>query len=228
MKRAVGPTAVKAPELSILKLLATLGGARNPVALSSREVGERIGLSQQAADRYLLSLEGRGLIVRRMAMRSQRLSLSPPAIDLLRKEYAGYRRIFEGPSALRFTGTVRSGLGEGRYYLSQPGYAVQFAERLGYSPFPGTLNVGVPTDVVDPIQTVRQWAGIRIDGFEASGRTFGGATCYAAHLSGRACHVIVPDRTHHTDVMEFIAAEKLRDLLHLVDGDPVPVEIQEA
>ena len=57
------------------------------------------------------------------------------------------------------------------------------------------------------IQTVRLWTGIRIDGFEASGRTFGGATCHVAHLAGRACHVIVPDRTHHQNVMEFIAAE---------------------
>ena len=38
----------------------------------------------------------------------------------------------KGPAAVRFTGTVQSGLGEGRYYLSQPGYVVQFAERLGY------------------------------------------------------------------------------------------------
>ncbi len=196
--------------------------------LSSREVGERIGLSQQAADRHLLLLENRGLIVRRMATRSQRLTLTPSAMDLLRREYVSYRRIFEGPGAIRFQGTIRSGLGEGRYYLSQPGYMVQFAERLGYSPFPGTLNVGLPPDGTEVIATVRMWTGIRIDGFEASGRTFGGATCYAARVSGRACHAILPDRTHHQDVLELIAAEKLRDRLHLKDGDGVAVEIREA
>jgi riboflavin kinase, archaea type len=221
-------TRVTAPGLSILKLLAMSGGARNPVVLTSREVGEKVGLSQQAADRHLVELEKRGLLVRQLASRSQRLVLTPTAMDLLRSEYATYRRIFEGPAALRFTGTVRSGLGEGRYYLSQPGYVVQFAERLGYSPFPGTLNIGLPAESGDLIRTVRLWAGIRIDGFEASGRTFGGATCYAAHLSGRPCHVIVPDRTHHQDVVEVIAAEKLRDVLHLSDGDRVPVEIHEA
>ena len=78
------------------------------------------------------------------------------------------------------------------------------------------------------IETVRLWTGIRIDGFEASGRTFGGATCHVAHLAGRACHVIVPDRTHHQNVMEFIAAEELRAVLHLKDGDQVAVEIDEA
>ncbi|HEV2231640.1 MAG TPA: DUF120 domain-containing protein [Thermoplasmata archaeon] len=214
-------------DLSVLKLLATMGGSRNPVTITSREVGAKVGLSQQSADRHLVDLEARGLIVRRMALRSQRLSLTPSGMERLRKEYAVYRRIFEGPATVRFAGTVQSGLGEGRYYLSQPGYAVQFVERLGYAPFPGTLNVGLPPDGSELIASVRLWSGIRIDGFEASGRTFGGATCYPAELSGRRGHLIMPDRTHHQNVMELIAPEELRAVLRLKDGDQVPVEIRE-
>lgn len=49
--------------LAVLKLLAQGGADHTPVVLTSREVGARIGVSQQAADRYLLTLERKGLIV---------------------------------------------------------------------------------------------------------------------------------------------------------------------
>ena len=71
------------------------------------------------------------------------------------------------------------------------------------------------------------WSGLRIDGFEASGRTFGGATCFPARLNGHPCHLIHPDRSHYQDVVEFIAAERLRDVLALHDDDPVHVELEE-
>jgi riboflavin kinase len=217
----------KGPELAILRLIATLGGHHTPIVLTSREIGEKLGVSQQAADRYLIALESRGLLLRQMAARRQRLSLPPSAMDLLRHEYQGYRRIFEGPATIRFTGTLQSGLGEGRYYLSQPGYVLQFTERLGYAPFPGTLNIGVPPDALAQVETVRHWAGVRIDGFQAAGRTFGGATCYEARLAGRACHAIIPDRTHHENVVEFVSPECLREALQAKDGDAIPVQIQE-
>jgi riboflavin kinase len=218
----------KGPEMAILRQLATLGAAHTPVVLSSREVGSPVGVSQQAADRHLVALAKRALITRQLAARRQRITVTPAGLELLRHEYEQYRRIFEGPGRLKFSGEVASGLGEGRYYLSQPGYVVQFAERLGYSPYPGTLNVRVGAADRDRLDAARHWKGIRIDGFEAGGRTFGGATCFEARLAGRRSHWIVPDRTHHTDVAEFIAPDYLRKVLPVKDGDRVDVAIEEA
>ncbi len=215
-------------ELAVLKLLAHAGADQTPVVLTSRDVGARIGVSQQAADRYLLALEHRGLLVRSMARRRQRLELTPAAMAMLRAEYHGYRRIFEGPARLSLSGQVASGLGEGRYYLSQPGYVVQFAERLGYAPFPGTLNVGVGAGALRKLALLASWQGVRIDGFEASGRTFGGATCYPARVNGRSGHLIRPDRTHHRDVVEIISPENLRTKLNVHDSDTVTIELEEA
>lgn len=213
--------------LAVLKLLAHAGADHTPFVVTSRELGERLGVSQQAADRYLMELERRGLVDRSLASRRQRLSLSPAGLELLRGEYRAYRRIFEGPARLSIPGEVASGLGEGRYYLSQPGYVLQFTERLGYTPYPGTLNVRIRPAEARRMQAVRDWSGIRIDGFEAGGRTFGGATCYPARLSGRACHLIRPDRSHYQDVIEFVASERLRTRLRLKDGDPVTAELEE-
>jgi riboflavin kinase len=219
---------LKHEEIELLKRLALAGGDRAPVVLSSREVGAQLGVSQQAADHYLVSLEGRGLLARALGARKQRLTLTAGGMELLRREYQGYRRIFEGPGRLRLGGTVASGLGEGRYYLSQPGYLVQFTERLGYMPYPGTLNVKVEPGEYRRVEAVREWRAIRIDGFAAGGRTFGGANCFAARMNGRACHLIVPDRTHHKDVIEFISAEYLRETLGLKDGDRVDLEVEES
>lgn len=212
----------------MLKLLALAGADHTPVVFTSREIGEKLEVSQQAADRYLLALEAEGLLERSMAARRQRLSLTPAGLGLLRREYHSYRRIFEGPGKLSLRGAVTSGLGEGRYYLSQPGYLVQFSERLGYRPYPGTLNVRVAGESLRTLAAVKDWSGTRIDGFEASGRTFGGATCYSARLSGRPGHLIVPDRTHYQDVIEFIAPECLRERLSLKDGATVAVELEES
>ena len=213
--------------LAVLRLLAHAGADHTPVVLTSRELGDRLGVSQQAAARYLLELERRELVVRTLASRRQRLHLTPRAMELLRSEYRDYRRIFEGPGRATISGEVASGLGEGRYYLSQPGYVVQFTERLGYSPFPGTLNVRIRPSEARRLAVVRDWNGVRIDGFEAGGRTFGGATCYAALISGRRSHLIRPDRSHYQDVIEFVAPERLRSRLHLKDGDPVKAHLEE-
>lgn len=218
----------KGEAVTVLKLLATAGADHTAVSLTSRELGERIGLSQQAADRYLVSLERQGWLTRALARRRQRLLLTPAAMEMLRSEYHGYRRIFEGPAKLSFTGRVCSGLGEGRYYLSQPGYVVQFSERLGYAPYPGTLNVRVAGEALRKVGLLGSWTGIRIDGFHASGRTFGGVACFAARLNGHACHLIHPDRSHYEDVVEFVAADCLRDSLHVRDDDSVQIDLEES
>jgi riboflavin kinase, archaea type len=213
--------------LELLRLLAHAGADHTPVVLTSGEVGERLGVSQQAAARYLVELERRELVVRSLASRRQRLHLTPAAKELLRSEYRGYRRIFEGPGHLGIGGEVASGLGEGRYYLSQPGYVLQFTERLGYPPYPGTLNVRLRPAEIRRLAVLKDWTGVRIDGFEAGGRTFGGATCFSARLNGRACHLIRPDRSHYQDVVEFIAPVRLRTSLRLKDGDRVTAELEE-
>ena len=219
---------LKAEELALLLDLATSGGHHTPVVVTSGGLGEQLGVSQQAADRYLVGLERRGLISRTLAQRRQRLTVTPEGLDVLRRQYHVYRRIFEGPARVRFTGKVASGLGEGRYYLGQPGYVLQFTERLGYTPYLGTLNVRLGGADLARVAGVKDWKGIRIDGFQASGRTFGGATCYVARLGGKPCHLIVPDRTHHKDVAEFVAPVFLREALQVKDDDPIEVEVEES
>ncbi len=210
---------------AVLKLLAARGARDAPVFLSSRELGEILGVSQQAASQYLIDLTEQGLLSRSLGGRKQGLTLTVAGADMLRRELEELRTIVEGPKPLVLEGKVVSGLGEGRYYLSQPGYVAQFEDRLGYRPFPGTLNVKLATGEVARLSEVRTLPGARIDGFQDQGRTFGGATCFPSLLAGTPCHLIVPDRTHYSDVAEFIAPVELRRVLKLKDQDKVKVEV---
>jgi riboflavin kinase len=110
----------------------------------------------------------------------------------------------------------------------------QFETRLGYEPFPGTLNVQLEDESVRARAGMASLSAVPIDGWEDEERTFGPATCYAATLeydgeSYSPAHIIVPERTHHDETqLEIIAPEKLRDELHLDDGDDVTVYVEEA
>ena len=111
----------------------------------------------------------------------------------------------------------------------------QFRDRLGYEPFPGTLNVALSAESVrarGEMGALKDTA-TPIDGWEDDERTFGPATCYAARVeaAGRTyegAHVIVPERTHHDDTqLELIAPVKLRDELDLSDGDGLRILVGE-
>src|SRR5437764_499102 len=77
----------------------------------------------------------------RMGVRKQRILITDDGRDVMRSEHLLYRRLFEDQDHVVLTGAVKAGLGEGRYYLSRPGYVSQFESKLGWAPYPGTLNL---------------------------------------------------------------------------------------
>ena len=56
---------------------------------------------------------------------------------------------------MEITGIVTTGLGKAAYFLGQDFYKDQFNERLGFIPFPGTLNVKVSEEHLDEINQIR-------------------------------------------------------------------------
>lgn len=199
---------------------------RGFVVVSSKELGRGLGVSQQSASQRILELLDADLIQRDLAVRKQRVRLTAKGVDALRKEYADYRRIFELREGLRFRGIVTSGLGEGAFYMKQPGYKAQFRSVLGFEPYEGTLNLRVAGPDLAALDILREEPGTRIEGFTDGGRTFGGAKVFAATLRGAECHVILPLRTHHTDNLEVIARAHLRSKLGLKDGDAADIEVR--
>lgn len=229
MKNAFRPASVrrrvKPHHKEALKRIAILGGAQGYTSLSTRELGRDLSVSQQAASQRILELIELGLVSRDLATRRQRVRLTAKGLDVLRREYADLQRIFEIRETLTIAGTVASGLGEGAFYMRQRGYKEQFHRKLYFEPYEGTLNVRVQGDDLSKLQILHGERGIVIDEFRAVGRTFGGAKCFLATLRDVECAVIMPLRSHHTDVVEVISEQYLRGVLSLKDEDGIDLVV---
>ncbi|HEX9340327.1 MAG TPA: DUF120 domain-containing protein [Thermoplasmata archaeon] len=193
--------------------------------MSSRDLGKLVGVSQQSASQRILELIREGLVARDLATRRQRIRLTPKGADVLRKEYADYQRVFDIKETLTITGSVASGLGEGAFYMRQKGYKDQFRKKLWFEPYEGTLNLKIAGPDLAKLRILQENPGIEISGFEAAGRTFGGAKCFLATAGHVDCAVIMPIRTHHTDVLEVISKHYLRSALGLKDGDVLELNV---
>lgn len=213
-------------DLAALKRLALLGALNSPIEVTTARLGRALGISQQGASRIMIALESKHLIERKRAQKGQSIAISRGGREALAREYMEYRAIFEKKGDVRLRGIVFSGLGEGRYYISQPGYRKQFVRKLKYRPYEGTLNVRVIPSDMPLFERIGALDGIRIEGFESNGRTFGEVKCLPAEIGGKRCSLIMPARTHYTDVMEIIAPSYLRGEMKLRDGDEVEVRVQ--
>ena len=227
--------AVGHDELAVLKFLALDGGLDGEVKTSCSGLADRLDASNQTASRRLQRLEDEGLVERDTVSDGQWIAITDAGERALRGEYEDYRRIFESDSGVELDGTVTGGMGEGRHYISLPGYMEQFVERLEYEPFAGTLNVDLTDASVRRRSAMASLDPVPIDGWEDEERTYGPAVCYPATVetaSGETydeCHVVAPERTHHDeDQIEIIAPEKLRETLGLEDGDHISVTVEGA
>ncbi len=214
--------------LILLEIL-NLGGRRSYVRVSSTELGQRLGLSQQSASNYLVKLEEEGVVERRRLGRSLGVKLTERGIDEMSRLHTQLEKALgREKSTLTFSGKVITGLREGAYYIGLPGYKNQFVALLGFEPFPGTLNLKLSDGDVEKKRELRLSEGLTIRSFEQGRRTYGGATCFRAQVEGEyAAAALSIERTHHDDtVLELISPHNLRRVLKLKDGDDVKVEVQ--
>ncbi len=212
-------------DLQSLKKLALLGAHNKPMQLSSAEFALYIESSQQTAARRLKNLEDEKLIERRILADGQLISITEEGLSVLQKELNDYQQILSGNEAVKIlNGRVITGLGEGQYYISLEGYRMQFRQKLGFDPFPGTLNIKLDQPSVELRKRIR--AGIKISGFKTQNRTFGNGSCFNVRISDINGAVIIPERTHYPeDIIEIIAPVNLRQYLNVVDGSTVAVEV---
>ncbi len=219
-------------ERSTLKLLALRGALDSEVKISCSNLAADLDVSNQTASRRLQNLDDHGFLQRETVSDGQWVEVTSTGERALREEYAEYRQIFEGRQALELDGTVTGGMGEGRHYISLPGYMAQFETQLGYEPFPGTLNVSLADESVRARTALGTVEPVEIEGWEDDDRTYGPAFCYPAAVEsdGREyerAHVIAPERTHHDeDQLEVISPVKLREELGLEDGENITVRVE--
>jgi riboflavin kinase len=208
--------------------LAKLGALRKGVFINTFELAKELGTSQQTASRRVLELETKGYIRRSVSRKGQTIVVTEKGAQQLMAVYAIlHASLSEALRSIVMTGEVFTGLGEGAYYVSLNGYRMQIIEKLGFDPYPGTLNLKL-TDSSDIYfrDVLSHRAGILIKGFSDGKRTYGSVKAFKAKVRGIDAAVLLIERTHYgRDILEVIAPVNLRQALNLKDGDRVSVEV---
>lgn len=220
---------IKPSHIPTLLELLIEGAKDKPVALTTGMLALRLGKSQQLASKHLEEMEKEGLVERIKSGGKTFVKLTKKGTYTGERLHVTLKQVFgETTEGLNVTGKVFSGLGEGAYYISLSGYKKQFKSKLGFEPYPGTLNLRLHTAVDRKIRRdLSTSRGIHIDGFKDGKRSYGGAECFRSLINGKAkSAVLVIERTIHDDsVMELIAPVCIRDQFRLKDGDTVDVSI---
>jgi riboflavin kinase, archaea type len=197
--------------------------------VSSSALGEALGVTQQAASRRLMDLEGAGLVERAHSGRGLAVRLTGSGLRAAEEYYAELRRALEGQRReLSFRGSVFTGLGEGGYYVSLKGYSKPFMEALGFEPFAGTLNLRLSGEaMVEQRRSLGFLGGVEVAGFEDGRRSYGPVKCFRALVGSRhPGAVLAIERTHYdSTVLEVISPLNLRKALRLRDGDECQVTV---
>ncbi|MFH0884960.1 MAG: DUF120 domain-containing protein [Candidatus Micrarchaeota archaeon] len=205
----------------MLILLLRKGAHTKPCRLTTAELGELCGMSQQNASRKISALEEDGLVERR----KDGIILTGKGNGELAGLYSSLKNVFEG-AKLEFSGTIVRGLGEGSFYMSLEGYRKQIRERLGFAPFPGTLNIRLDDDERWKRQRLLENEPVIISGFKDRDRTYGELYAYRCRIEGKEGAVIVPLRTHHgPEILELICAFNAKTELGKKDGGRVRVKV---
>ena len=223
---------IKLQHILTMTELLLLGAKYSFVELTTTDLGKNIMKSQQAASKHLQELDAAGYINRVRRGQKFRVKLTDKGYSAIEKLFSTLKTAIEStpPTTISFEGRVVSGMGEGAYYMSLGGYRKQFYEKLGYEPYPGTLNVKLVDKIFrDSRREIGKYPSIFIDGFSDTKRTYGWAKCYLAHINDGAIRdaaVLVLERTHYDESMlEIIAPVSIKDTVGIHNGDKIKIKM---
>jgi len=222
-------TELKIQHILTLTHLLSKGAKHNFVTVTTSSLGKSIKKSQQAASKHLLELENNQFIERIISGRNISVKITPKGFsEMVKLSTILQKSLDSSPSHVELKGTLVSGMGEGAYYMSLKGYTNQFKSKIGYIPFPGTLNVRLDKKVhQEAIKQFESLDGITIKSFSDGKRTYGWVKCFPAKINQSInCQLIILERTHHDDsIIELISKVCIRKSGKFKDGSKVTIKI---
>lgn len=225
------------------------GGKDSYLEITSTQISRLINRSQQTASKIIIDLEKENLIERVKNKKKFGMKLTETGFEILQDVYNLLKVSMEKSQVkpMLFKGEIVTGMGEGAYYMSLEGYKKQFQNKLGYEPFPGTLNIKIEDkNYLNSRKDLINYPSIYIDGFKNSDRTFGWVRCYPATISQETSlsrevtqsqttnisddvHVLLLERTHHNNnLIEVIGPWNIKESSNLKNGDSVVVKIKDS
>jgi len=180
--------------------------------------------------RFQLKLEHKGWIKRTITHDGCLIKIDSAGSIELQKLYSNLKILMESeyPPSVTLEGTVFTGLGEGAYYIVKDYYRKQFIEKLGFDPYPGTLNLRLTSDYdIKTRNELEAYPAIEIEGFKNEDRTFGLVKCYPVIVENNIKGALITALRSHYDVtvLEIISPICLRKQLKLKDGNKVKIDV---
>ena len=127
---------------------------------------------------------------------------------------------------LTVTGKIVSGEKKGASFTQLNWVQNQCQNKLGFSPFPGTLNLKIEDETITLIETLFQKGGIELvppDSKSCTGHV------YPVSIMGVPGAIVAPAekvRAHGKNIIELIAPASLKDALDADDGDEIMLVIK--
>jgi riboflavin kinase len=222
-------TELKIQHILTLSYLLSKGAKHNYVTITTNALGKNIKKSQQSASKHLLELEQNQFIERIISGRNISVKITNKGFsEMVKLSTILQKSLNSFPSHVEIKGTLISGMGEGAYYMGLKGYTKQFKSKIGYVPFPGTLNVKIDQKIHQ--EAIKQFVnlnGINIHSFSDGKRTYGWVKCFPAKINNSIdCNLILLERTHHDNsVVELISKLSLRKSVKLKEGSKISIKI---
>jgi riboflavin kinase len=238
----------------ILIHLLSYGAKDYHIEITSTQISKVIKRSQQTASKILIELEKDNMIERIKNNKKFKIRVTQEGFEVIKELQELAKSAIDNSKRKRaiFKGKIVTGMGEGSYYMSLKGYKIQFKEKLGYEPFPGTLNVKLEDKIyMNTKREIKNYPSLYIHGFKDENRTFGWVKCYPAILipeneknydelknihenneGKRKIEIIssllLLERTHHDNsLIEIISPVCIKDTADLKNGDIVTIVLKE-
>lgn len=123
---------------------------------------------------------------------------------------------------IKLNGTVSSGGGEGKKFLELPWVKRQITKKLGFTPYPGTLNVKLTEESLKQRKLLEKAPSTKICPAEG----YCNGALFKAFTGTLECAIVVPEvKGYPKDLLEIIASVNLRETLQLEDGSEVAVTV---
>ncbi|MBI5393360.1 DUF120 domain-containing protein [Candidatus Woesearchaeota archaeon] len=215
-------------ELPLLIHIAEITQLHKSVKIQTNDITTILGFSQQTASRKLMEFEEKGLISRTAFADGIELKLTAKAKKCIDEHYILLKSLYDSSNLLqKLEGTVKAGLGEGKFYMQLKQYKEAIEQKFQFTPYPGTLNLQV--DSFSRKEFLSKKKMVKIEGFTTAERTYGGIFCYPVNIKKQkkivAGALIIPERTNHPDnVAELIAPVYLRNILSIKTDDIIEIE----
>jgi riboflavin kinase, archaea type len=231
--------------------LLSLGAKETHTEITSSQISKVIQRSQQTASKILIELEKDSLIERIKNNRKFKIKVTQEGFEVIKELHGVMKTAIDSSRSKRviFKGKIVTGMGEGSYYMSKKGYKDQFREKLGYEPYPGTLNIKLEEQIYkDTKREITGYPSIYIHGFKDENRTFGWVKCYPTILIPGAKEtdkvlenskknyenmeiesaILLLERTHHNNsLVEVISPVCIKETASLKNGDIVTIELKD-